>query len=203
MQKVSQKTKQISSWQNEKQRWRKLKKEEEESLKCTMTPKARPATTEFSTETAARSRSPTWPAKVWVSAPSEYWNTEVRIAGPANLHSFFDSKPKFLTALFTVFSSPMSEFSLCSSKGLSIHNHFFFCHWYWFQLWHPFSDIRISSEYQTNFGLAFYACVCYVCVGVRNEKMGMASEENVEVLPTAINNIKKEVRTVAKDSMEL
>jgi len=42
-----------------------------------------------------------------------------------------------------------------------------------------------------------------VCVGVRNEKMGMASEENVEVLPTAINNIKKEVRTVAKDSMEL
>ena len=29
-----------------------------------MTPKARPAITEFSTETAARARSPTWPAKV-------------------------------------------------------------------------------------------------------------------------------------------
>jgi len=26
-----------------------------------------------------------------------------------------------------------------------------------------------------------------VCVGVGNEKMGMASVENVEVLPTAIN----------------
>lgn len=56
-----------------------------------MTPKDNPAMTEFSTEKAARSSVPTWPAKVWVMAPSEYWHTEVKMAGPAKYHSLFDS----------------------------------------------------------------------------------------------------------------
>ncbi|GFY88242.1 root hair specific 2 [Actinidia rufa] len=34
---------------------------------------------------------PTWPAKTWVTAPSEYWQTAVKMAGPARNHSFFDS----------------------------------------------------------------------------------------------------------------
>lgn len=57
----------------------------------TMTPKENPAMTEFSTETAASWRLPTWPAKVWVMAPREYWQMEVKIAGPARYHSFLDS----------------------------------------------------------------------------------------------------------------
>lgn len=56
-----------------------------------MTPKEKPAMTEFSTETAARVRLSTWPAKSWVMAPSEYWQTEVKMAGPARNQSFLDS----------------------------------------------------------------------------------------------------------------
>lgn len=47
--------------------------------------------TEFSMETAASSSVPTWPAKVCVMAPSEYWQREVKIAGPARYHNFLDS----------------------------------------------------------------------------------------------------------------
>lgn len=57
----------------------------------TMTPKEKPAMTEFSMDTAASWRVPTWPAKVWVMAPSEYWQMEVKMAGPARYHSFLDS----------------------------------------------------------------------------------------------------------------
>lgn len=48
--------------------------------------------TEFSMETAARSRVPTCPAKIWVTAPREYWHMEVKTAGPARNHSFLDSR---------------------------------------------------------------------------------------------------------------
>lgn len=56
-----------------------------------MTPRDKPAMTEFSMEKAASSRVPTWPAKVWVKAPSEYWQREVKMAGPAKYQSFPDS----------------------------------------------------------------------------------------------------------------
>lgn len=57
----------------------------------TMIPKEKPAITEFSMETAASARVPTWPAKTWVMAPREYLQTEVNMAGPARYHSFLDS----------------------------------------------------------------------------------------------------------------
>nr|GMD26463.1 uncharacterized protein LOC109172074 [Ipomoea batatas] len=57
----------------------------------TMTPNEKPAMTEFSTVTAARSIVERWPAKVWVMAPREYWQIEVKTAGPARYHSFLDS----------------------------------------------------------------------------------------------------------------
>nr|GLL32714.1 hypothetical protein VIGAN_01244900 [Ipomoea trifida] len=56
-----------------------------------MTPNEKPAMTEFSTVTAARSIVERWPAKVWVMAPREYWQREVKTAGPARYHSFLDS----------------------------------------------------------------------------------------------------------------
>lgn len=56
-----------------------------------MTPKEKPAMTEFSTETAASWRVPTWPANTWVMAPREYWHKEVKMAGPARYQSFFHS----------------------------------------------------------------------------------------------------------------
>ena len=52
--------------------------------------------TEFSMETAASSRVPTWPANVWVMAPSEYWHTDVKIAGPERYQSFLDSIPNWM-----------------------------------------------------------------------------------------------------------
>lgn len=61
-----------------------------------MTPNDKPAMTEFSTEKAARSRVLTCPAKVWVMAPSEYWQRQLKIAGPAKYQSFFDSEVKAL-----------------------------------------------------------------------------------------------------------
>lgn len=54
-------------------------------------PKDKPAMMVFSMEKAARSRVPRWPAKVWVMAPSEYWQTEVKMAGPARYQSLLDS----------------------------------------------------------------------------------------------------------------
>ena len=54
-------------------------------------PRLKPAMTEFSTETAARARVLTWPEKTWVTPPREYWQTEVKMAGPARYQSFFDS----------------------------------------------------------------------------------------------------------------
>lgn len=56
-----------------------------------MMPRENPAITEFSTAYAASSIVPTWPAKTWVIAPSEYRQREVKRAGPAMYHSFFDS----------------------------------------------------------------------------------------------------------------
>lgn len=56
-----------------------------------MTPNEKPAMTEFSTVTAARSMVLRWPAKVWVIAPREYWQREVKTAGPARYQSFLDS----------------------------------------------------------------------------------------------------------------
>lgn len=56
-----------------------------------MIPKQKPAMTEFSTETAASWMVPTWPAKSWVMAPREYWEMEVKMAGPARYQSFFHS----------------------------------------------------------------------------------------------------------------
>lgn len=56
-----------------------------------MTPNEKPAMTEFSTDTAARAMVLTWPAKTWVMAPREYWQMEVKMAGPARYHSFLDS----------------------------------------------------------------------------------------------------------------
>lgn len=56
-----------------------------------MIPNEKPTMTEFSTETTTRSRVPTWPTKVCVMAPSEYWRTKVKIAGVARYPSFFDS----------------------------------------------------------------------------------------------------------------
>lgn len=47
--------------------------------------------TEFWTEMAARAKVPTWPANNCVTAPSEYWQIEVNMAGPARYHSFFVS----------------------------------------------------------------------------------------------------------------
>lgn len=57
----------------------------------TVMPRQKPAMTEFSTETAARAMVLTWPEKTWVTAPREYWQTEVKMAGPARYHSFLDS----------------------------------------------------------------------------------------------------------------
>ncbi|KAL2559846.1 Uncharacterized protein Fot_04585 [Forsythia ovata] len=57
----------------------------------TKMPKEKPAMTEFSMETAASSRVPRWPANVWVMAPREYWQREVKMAGPARYQSFLDS----------------------------------------------------------------------------------------------------------------
>ena len=91
-----------------------------------MTPKARPAITEFSTETAASSVSPTKPAKVCVSAPREYWQMAVKIAGPASFHSFLDSAQNFLGKL-TGFSTSSSLWLLRSGVSMAIvalWNHF-------------------------------------------------------------------------------
>lgn len=65
--------------------------------------------TEFSTETAARVRVSTWPAKTWVTAPREYWQMEVNMAGPARYHSFLDSTANSLKKSRTPVMGRMSS----------------------------------------------------------------------------------------------
>ena len=82
-----------------------------------MTPNEKPAMTEFSTETAASSRVPTWPAKVWVIAPREYWHIEVKIAGPTRNQSFLDSTLNSLQKSLKLFMGPISPASpVCDAK---------------------------------------------------------------------------------------
>ncbi|KAL2521176.1 uncharacterized protein Fot_25099 [Forsythia ovata] len=54
-------------------------------------PKEKLVMTEFSMETTASSSVPRWLAKVWVMAPSEYWQRKVKMAGPRWYQSFLDS----------------------------------------------------------------------------------------------------------------
>lgn len=62
----------------------------------TIKPKEKPATREFSTDTAARSMVLKWPANIWVTAPSEYLETNEKMAGPARYQSIFDSNTNCL-----------------------------------------------------------------------------------------------------------
>lgn len=45
----------------------------------------------FANERAASWAVPRWPAKIWVAVMRPYWQKEVKIAGAARPHSFFDS----------------------------------------------------------------------------------------------------------------
>lgn len=73
-----------------------------------MMPKEKPAMREFSTETAARSMVPRWPAKIWVMAPREYLETKEKIAGPARYQSFFDSAVNCVVKSLGPVMGPMS-----------------------------------------------------------------------------------------------
>jgi len=57
----------------------------------TIMPTEKPEMTEFCMETAAKASVLTCPARICVTAPREYWQKDVNIAGPASHHNFFDS----------------------------------------------------------------------------------------------------------------
>jgi hypothetical protein len=122
--------------------------------------------TEFSTETAARARVPTWPAKTWVMAPREYLHMEVKMAGPARYHSFFNSMRKCLE------KSPgplIGGMSAAPGTKVAAEEVFTatgaYCSWSCSSLWFPLEDRSGCSpsssitEKQRDRG-----CVCEQCV---------------------------------------
>lgn len=82
-----------------------------------MRPKEKPAMTEFSMETAASARVPTWPAKTWVIAPREYWHTVVKMAGAARNQSFTDSLQNSLKKSRTLLIGWMSSASATKEEA--------------------------------------------------------------------------------------
>lgn len=100
-------------------------------------PRLKPAMTEFSTETAARARVLTWPEKTWVTPPREYWQTEVKMAGPARYQSFFDSaKNSLAKSPAPAIGAMSSDFAVKTTAGSGV----------WPRLASPpFSRVELSS----------------------------------------------------------
>nr|XP_025650828.1 uncharacterized protein LOC112746936 [Arachis hypogaea] len=84
-----------------------------------MTPKQKPAMTEFSTETAARAMVLMCPARSRVMAPSEYWLREVKMAGPARYHSFLISMENSLKKSLIPFIGGMSSDFVVKTAAVS------------------------------------------------------------------------------------